>query len=120
MERFREIIYQGQNILVFDHRGMRGDEFLHNLKAGTQWLRDHPGDELLTLADFTGFYATDEVVAYLQSEESKIAAQNVKKSAAVGVTGIKKIFLNLYNLATGSSARAFDDLEAAKTYLISS
>ena len=119
MERFQEIAYYGQKILVFDHRGLRGDEFLQNLKAGTQWLQAYPGENLLTLADFTGCYATEEVVAYLQSEESKIAARKIKKSAAVGITGIKKIFLNLYNLATGSNSRAFDDFESAKQYLIS-
>jgi hypothetical protein len=109
MERFYEVMYQGHKILMFDHQSLRGDALLDNLKAGTQWLQAYPEDNVLSLADFSGCYATDEVVAYLQNDESKQAARKIKKSAVVGVTGIKKLFLNLYNVATGTNTRIFKE-----------
>lgn len=113
------ITYQGQRILSIDHTGLRGDEILRNMQAANALILKEPDDSVLSLADFTGTYATDELVQYLQSDETKRAAQKVRKMAVVGITGLKKLFLNLYNSVTGSGAKPFDDIASAKHYLIS-
>lgn len=119
MNRAEQMSYKGQRILYFDYRGLRGEELLAQLKANTKTVLETPGNEILTLSDFTGTYATDEFMAYAQSDESKAAAKKTKRKAFLGVTGVKKIFLNVYNTVTGVKARAVDDIEAAKDYLVS-
>lgn len=112
------ITYKGHNILFTDYKGLRGNEIVEMLHTANTIILEAE-DSVLGLADFTGTYATDEIVAYLQCEETKQAAKKLRKNAVVGVTGIKKIFLNMYNIVTGGGAKPFDDLESAKEYLIS-
>jgi hypothetical protein len=112
------ITYKGHDILFTDYKGLRGHEIVEMLHTANMIILEAKGS-VLGLADFTGTYATDEIVAYLQCEETKQAARNLRKNAVVGVTGIKRLFLNLYNKVTGGGAKSFDDLESAKEYLIS-
>jgi hypothetical protein len=113
------ITYAGREILFADHVGLRGEALLQSLQQATQKAIEAPQNDLLLLADYTDTYVNDEIMAYLTGEESKQVAKKARKIAVVGVTGIKKIFLNTYNLVTGSGTRAFNDLESAKQYLVS-
>lgn len=116
----REIInYKGQEIVCFNYNGLRGAELFEQLKVNTQFLLNSPKDDFLTLSDFSNTYATEEIIAYFRSQESKAAAQKTRKKALIGVSGLKKMFLNLYNRVTGAGAKAFDDLESARDYLVS-
>jgi len=113
------ITYQGQEILFYDHSGLRGKDLLNSLKEANQIVLNAPHSRTLFLADFSNTYIDSEIMAYLSSDEEKAATKKIRKTAAVGVSGIKKIFLNTYNTITQSGARAFDDLESAKQYLVS-
>jgi hypothetical protein len=119
MNRRETIVYKGQEIVCFDYKGLRGAELLEQIKANTQFVLNSPKFDLLTLSDFSGTYATDEIVAYLRDPESKAAAQKTKKKALIGITGLKKMFLNIYNTVTGAGAKVFDDIGSAKEYLVS-
>ncbi len=112
------ITYKGHKLLFVDYTGLRGNEIVAMLHTANTTILEAEG-RVLAFADFTGTYATDEIVAYLQSQETKQAAKKLTKNAVVGITGIKKLFLNLYNTVTGGGAKPFDDLESAKEYLIS-
>jgi hypothetical protein len=113
------ITYKGHEIIFFDYSGLRGKELLEQLQVNTRLVLDAPHNNLLTLSDFRNTYADEELVAYLKCEESKAAAQKTRKKAVLGITGLKKMFLNMYNTFTGVGARAFDNEDAAKEYLIS-
>jgi hypothetical protein len=78
-----------------------------------------PRNDFLTLSDFRNTYADDESLAYLRSDEMKAVSKKSTKKAILGITGLKKMFFNIYNTFTGAEAKAFDDEEAAKEYLIS-
>jgi hypothetical protein len=119
MNRCETIIYKGKEITFFNYNGLRGEELLEQLKANTQYLLDSPKNDFLTLSDFSKAYGTDETLAFLQSEPAKAAAKKTKKKALLGITGLKKMFLNIYNTFTGAGARAFNDIESAKEYLVS-
>jgi hypothetical protein len=82
-------------------------------------ILDSPQENLLVLADFTDTYINNRVMDYLQGEVAKKAAEKSKKTATVGVTGIKGIFMNIYNTVTKAGARNFPDRESAKDYLVS-
>lgn len=112
------IHYQGNEILFFDHVGLRGQAIIDNLRVGNQMMLASSKTDYLILSDFTGTYGTDEIVAYLLGAESQAASKRVKKSAVVGVTGIKKIFLNMYNAVAQVQVKPFETREAAQEYLI--
>ena len=119
MERCKTITYQGKDIYVFDYEGLRGTELLNTVKAATQvMLKAAPG-QLLVLANFTDTYVDEHIVGYLTSEESRTASKNAQKIAAVGITGLKKLFFNMYNAVSRTQAKACDTMEAAKEYLVS-
>ncbi len=112
------ITYKGHDILFTDYTGLRDNDIIKMMQTANRTIIE-AHDNVLGLADFSGTYATDEIVQYLQSEDSKQAAKKLEKNAVVGVTGIKKMFLNLYNMVTGGGAKPFDDLTSAKEYLVS-
>lgn len=118
MKPLQFITYKGQEILYFDYRGLRGKDVAEQLQANTRAMLQLPRNDLLTLSDFRNTYGDAETVAYLKGDEIKAVSKKSRRKAILGITGIKKMFLNIYNTVTGAGARAFDDEEAAKEYLI--
>ena len=118
MERCRNILHKSKTILLFDYEGLRGEELLLTIKKATQRMLDAQPGELLVLANFTNTYLNDEIIGYLTSSESKTASKNAKKLAVVGVTGLKKLFFNIYNSISSTQAKACATIEAAKDYLV--
>lgn len=118
MERIYTLNYQGKAILFCNYEGLRGNELLATLKTATQQTLAAQNEELLILANFTDTYTNKEVMDYLTGPESKAATRNTKKIAVVGITGLKKMFFNVYNTVSQTKAYAFETLEAAKDYLV--
>lgn len=119
MTRCQYITHKGIRLLFADYTGLHGDELLNTIKQATQMMLDHQEGDLLFLGDFSNTYVDDTIMAYLQNDESKRAAKKSKKIAVTGITGLKKLFMNMYNTVTGGGARAFENQTAAKDYLIS-
>ena len=118
MERYGFIDYKGKQILYIDHTGLNEDDLIENMRKATQFMNNCHKKELLMLTNFTDTYGTEKVMQELKGKDSVESMKITKKVAVVGVTGIKKIFLNAYNVLTGKNVRAFDTLEAAKDYLV--
>ena len=70
------------------------------------------------MADFTMANLSKEVIEYLKNEESKKAAEIADKQAVIGITGIKKMILNIYNTVSGSNTKVCSSMEEAKEYLV--
>ncbi len=70
--------------------------------------------------DFTGIQLDVRIIDFLQNDESKSAAKNFIKTAAVGLIGITRLGLNVYNCATRSGARAFKSEEEAIAWFLES
>ncbi len=119
MERCTILTYHGNAIQLFNYEGLHGTELLETVRAATQIMLNGAPNELLVLADFSNTYLDEQVIGYLTSSESRSASKNAKKIAVVGVTGLKKIFFNMYNAVTFTQAKACDSIESAKDYLIS-
>ena len=114
-----KIIYKDKEILFFDHVGLLDDDLLNNIKKGTNMILDSKNNDLLCIGDFTGTFLNSEIMAYLKSSDNKIAMKKVKKMAVIGITGLKKLFLKVFNSVTRSGARPLDNLDAAKEYVVS-
>lgn len=112
------ITHKSKQIYYFDHRGLSGQALIDSVKAANQKLLTSMQPQVLMLADFRDTYANSEMMAYMKSDETRKAAARVSKTAVLGVSGIKAVLLNAYNIVTGGGAKPFDDEVKAKDYLV--
>jgi hypothetical protein len=73
--------------------------------------------DILLIVDVTGAYANKEAVSAF-SESGKKSKVLLKKTAVVGITGVKKIFLNIVNKFTNLGVKPLPSIEEAKEWLI--
>jgi len=121
MERLRFIKYKEHKIVLIDNSGLNEDDMIENMRRGNKFLinLNRTESQMLLIVDFRNTYGTEKVMTELKSPEAAEGMKNVKKTAVLGITGIKKILLNAYNKFTGKNVRAFNDMEEAQEYLIS-
>lgn len=107
--------YKGKKILYSDFKGLNSSEMLNQLRYETD-LICQDNREILYLADFTDTTISVEFMKAGNSAGQK-TKKFVKRSAIIGVTGLKPMLLNTFNKVTGIEARAFHDIVKAKEYL---
>ena len=112
------INYKGKEILFLDHKGVAENELINSIMAGTRAILESKSKEIIYIADFTDCFINKEVMEYLKSDENKEAVKKTRKSAVIGITGLKKIFLNAYNTFFKSNVKACKSLEEAKEFVI--
>ena len=110
------INYKGMQILFSDYKGLSSEEMIKHLKKETQMILQQK-EPILYMADFTSTIFTTEFM-HAVNEDGKLTKRLVKKSALVGITGMKAVMLNTFNMITGIKARAFDNEYKAKDYLV--
>ena len=94
------------------------------------WMKHN--DRLILYSDYRGLKSEDKMLENLKedtfisktfmnelTEVGKRQKGKTLKSAILGVTGFKKVFVNAYSRVTGEAVRAFDTEEAALNYLTS-
>jgi predicted flavoprotein YhiN len=113
---FSVINHNNKEVLFVDHRGLSGDELLKSFKAVNKFLKESK-KEFVTVSDFTDTTVSSEFNEYLKSEENKEVAKYHRKLAVVGITGIKKMLLGIYNTLTGAKGKMFDTVEQALEYV---
>lgn len=118
--RYQVLTHRGKQIYFSDYRGLMGEALAQQIhknvslgvELGNRGIRDR-----LTLVDFTDTIATQEVMDALKESAIK-QKSNIKATAVVGVTGMRKHLLGVVNRLTGIGARPFDTLEQAKDWLV--
>jgi len=111
------ITYKGKRILYSDYRGMNTEQMIAQLREEANMIMNEPG-KVLNLSNFEGTVIAPEFMK-VANELGKTTEKKIEKSAVVGVTGVKAVLLNSYNMITGGNIRAFKDEESAKEYLVS-
>jgi hypothetical protein len=114
------IDYKGKTFLFLDHSGKADKELLADLLAGNIAIEQalKTGD-VFVLANFENTYMSEAAMEYLKSEESININKRVKKTAVIGVLGVKKILLKVFNKINQIDAKTFDRFEDAREYLVS-
>ena len=112
------INYFGKRIVLMDYTPCKSKgEMISTLKESEFYLNAIPGKSL-TLSDFTGVHGNPEFMSAAKKASRNTFDHKVEKAAAVGVTGLKKILLNGYNLIAKNKIMPFDSREEAIDYLI--
>ena len=76
-----------------------------------------PKDSVLVLSDFRDTTVGSDLLSSM-NEASAATKAHVHKTAVLGVTGMKRKLADLLTALTGQSLKYFDDMEAAKNWLV--
>lgn len=116
-KRMKWINYKGQEILLDDYTNIYPEQFAPLIKKITDLTFQSGKKDILLIVDVTGSYANKEAVdAFVES--GKKSKPLLKKTAVVGITGVKKILLNVVNKFSGLNAKAVSSMEDAKEWLV--
>ncbi|HEU0079169.1 MAG TPA: hypothetical protein VFQ76_16060 [Longimicrobiaceae bacterium] len=118
MDRTRLIEHRGRRILLLDYSGIRdAAEALREIEASREVVRTQAPGTLLTLTYVRDARYNTEVIQAIKA----LAEHNrpyVRAGAVVGMSGIHRAVFGTILLFTRRALRAFDDLEAAKDWLV--
>ena len=109
--------YKDTAVLVCDYKNLPSTEIVALFQMANRKIMDSE-KRVRVLSDFSGCTLDKHITSYLKNAESKQASENMRKSAVLGVAGLKKAALNFYNAATGGNAKAFTNARDALDWLI--
>jgi hypothetical protein len=115
--RMKWINYKGHEILLDDYTNVMPEQFAPLVQRITDLTFQSGKKDILLIVDVRGAFANKESVNAF-SESGKKSKDLIKKTAVLGITGVKKIFLNIVNKFTGLNAKPLNTMEEAKEYLI--
>jgi hypothetical protein len=119
----RWIEYEDQSILYIDLSNF-GDnvkafdvELTETVSTIGQKMYEQPQNSVLVLVDLRNTAMT-QTSNNLLTERIKDTKKYVLRTAVVGLTGIRKIFLDYFSLLASSETGSFEEPEAAMKWLI--
>lgn len=116
--RMNWIDYKGKEILYDDYSGLTGEEMANLIPVITHLTFESGKKDILLIVDVTNAYANKAAVNQF-GESGNISKHLLKRTAVLGITGVKKILLSVVNKVTSLDAKPFSSAEEAKEYLIS-
>ncbi len=119
-DRLHVLEIQGKEILFQDYTNLQGTPFIEQVNTNKEDLlkygRENGELSILLLSDVTGS-ALDQDVMYAFRDLGQAIDAYIKAAAIVGMSGIRKYALKMFNLVVSKERRTFDDLESAKRWL---
>ncbi|MFX1376947.1 MAG: hypothetical protein ACFFA0_14170 [Promethearchaeota archaeon] len=115
--RMKWITYKRHEILLDDYSNIMPEQFAPLIERILNLTIQSGKKDILLIVDVTGSYANKEAVNAF-NEAGKKSKSLIKKTAVVGITGLKKILLNVVNKFTGLNAKPVPSIEEAKEWLI--
>lgn len=116
--RMKWVKHSNKKILYQDYTNLDGDEIAELIPIFTYLELQYKEIDRLQLLNFTNSYASKPALNAL-SEAARVTKHLYTKTAVLGITGVKKILLNMLNRITSIGAKAFATEEKAKNWLIS-
>jgi hypothetical protein len=118
MDRVKIISHAGKKIVSVDFSRCSVDEIRTVIERSQAFIHAHPKNSALTLTDVTDFevgkLSTDVMRAYVNENKPF-----VKAAAVVGARGLAKTVIATMRILTRRQLAGFDDLDAAKAWLVS-
>lgn len=111
------IEHNGKEILYVDFTNVEDSATLRErIRTAEGLLAGSGKKDVLELVDVTGSYAEQESIVLLQ-ESAKFSVPFLKRSAIVGVAGVKKALLNFVKKFSGMNIEPMGSLDEAKEWL---
>ena len=113
------ISHKGHKILYVDLSESSSEKRSLELLEETKEAYLEAQEKLLVLVNAEGAFVNSAVSSKMKDYGNRYFKDRAEKRAYVGIHGLKKLILNAYVRIVGGNIRVFDDLEAAKEYLVS-
>lgn len=112
------IEHKGKKIFFADYSGFNDFEtFKAEVDYATSQTLKEPENSVLLLVNVSETIGQPEMVDYIK-ESAELDKDRMKKTAVVGVSGYRKIFLRVVVRLTRISVEPFNDIEEAKDWLV--
>ena len=111
------INYKGKKILFVDYTACKSIDEMIKLLDDIRLLYEKSNEMFLALNDFTGTYGSNEFMSKA-NKHKELFDRKTNKTAVLGITGIKRILLNGYNVFVKKKQVPFETKEEALEYLI--
>ncbi len=108
----KKIFYQDFSKLFYNSAALKAE-----LEEVQKVVQAQPNDSVLVLSDLRDTNISSDVLP-LMNAASSATKDHVHKTAVLGVTGMKRKLADLLSSLTGQPLKYFDDLEAAKNWLV--
>ena len=111
--------YKGKKIFIARYDHMTDIELKKEVyEVMTYMTQNKANQDVLALVDTTGTLVSPDVLT-LFKEMSLKSTEYKTKTAILGMTGPRRVFLEIVAKFSKSSAMPFDDIQAAKDWLVS-
>ena len=108
----QKIFYQDFSKLFYNSAAVKAE-----LEEVQKIVLAEPDDSVLVLSDLRDTNVGSDVLPAMNAASSA-TKNHVHKTAVLGVTGTKRKLADLLSTLTGQPLKYFDDIEAAKNWLI--
>jgi hypothetical protein len=113
------IEYKGKKILYVDYSTCKSkEETIAVLEQASAFFKEAEA-KLLSLDNYNNAFASDEFLERAKVLGREIISAKREKGAIIGLTGIKKILLQSYNIFVKDKLKPFNTKEEALEYLVS-
>lgn len=116
-ERAKKIEHEGKTIVFMDYSNLPVEQASLLADVSPKIIQKEPLNSVLFLIDVTEARYNPEIIEKLK-RATKGNNPYVKKTAVVGVVGMKKILFNAIVLFSKRDIKLFDTVEEAKNYLV--
>lgn len=112
------IEHRGKKILYANHQNCTPDEITQQIKQSEEVILKMNNPDLLLMVDVRNCEVSEETVEQFKETGKKI--KNFRsRTAVLGITGVRKLILISVNKLAGLEAKAFENENEAKDWLIS-
>ena len=116
-ERMHWITHKGKEILYEDYTDLNGPQIAARVPLFSHFELKMEKKDMLLIIDLSKSFANKDAVSAF-TKAGKVTGHLFPKTAVLGITGVKKILLNVVNRLTQVNAKPFSDIESAKDYLV--
>ncbi|HEC36866.1 hypothetical protein LCGC14_0766630 [marine sediment metagenome] len=110
------ITHKGKEILYENYTHLSGEQIATRVPIFSHLELNMGKKDMLLIIDLSNSFANKDAVSAF-TEAGKVTGHLFPKTAVLGITGVKKILLNVVNRLTQVNAKPFSDIEGAKDYL---
>jgi hypothetical protein len=110
--------YKDKKIFVARYNEMTKEELIAEVNEVKNYMAaNQVSEDMLVLVDTTGTLVSPDVLG-LFKEMSLKSTQYKTKTAILGMTGPRRVFLDIVAKFSNASVTPFDDINAAKDWLV--
>ncbi|GAP22638.1 hypothetical protein [Leptolinea tardivitalis] len=111
--------YKGKKVFIARYDHMTPEEVKSEVDAVKKYVASAPEKIALVMVDATGTLVSPEVLNQFKEVSSHVSGKITAKTAILGMSGPRKVFLEIVSKFTQNKTVPFDDRQAAMDWLVS-